>query len=241
MITADTVKKLSTKYQTQPLNVWREYMQHLFLSYYYQHPDSKKVYFKGGTALRIVYKSPRFSEDLDFSTEIHDKEKHHELLLKAVEATRFEGITSVIEEAKETSGGYLAITKFTLPGFPEPVNLKLEASYRGKELKGELQQISSDFIPPYPVSVLDKDQLIDEKIAALLDRQKPRDFYDLYYLLRSGYITTEQKALLSKALPVVEKTKINFKGELGIFLPVSAHPIIKDFKTTLEREIRRYV
>ena len=39
----------------------------IFLSYLYQEPGSEKLLFKGGTALRIVFKSPRFSEDLDFS------------------------------------------------------------------------------------------------------------------------------------------------------------------------------
>lgn len=52
--------------------MWREYFQHLFLSYFYRQEQTDKMYFKGGTALRFLYKSPRFSEDLDFSSAHHD-------------------------------------------------------------------------------------------------------------------------------------------------------------------------
>ena len=239
MITADTVKKLSTKYQTQPLNVWREYMQHLFLSYFYQQPQSKDIFFKGGTALRIVYKSPRFSEDLDFGSTLHDVSEIETALLKTLEAINHEGIKSHIEESKETSGGYLAIVDFELAD--QTVRLRFEASFREHELKGDAQQVSNDFIPPYLINVLDKDQLVGGKIAALLDRKKPRDFYDLYYLLQNGLITVEQKGLLRDVLPLVESTNINFSQELKIFLPVSLWPIIKDFKTVLESAVKRFV
>ena len=67
MITADTIKKMAVALQTTELNIAREYAQHLFLSGFYQQRGTHPVMFKGGTALRIVYNSPRFSEDLDFS------------------------------------------------------------------------------------------------------------------------------------------------------------------------------
>lgn len=157
MISNDTIKKISTKYQTSPLNVRREYMQHLFLSYFYQQPQSKEIFFKGGTALRIVYKSPRFSEDLDFGSTLHDIAEIETAMLKTLDALNYEGIKSRIVESKETSGGYLAIVDFDLAG--EPVRLRFEASFREDQLQGEAQQISNDFIPPYLINVLDKNAL----------------------------------------------------------------------------------
>ncbi|MDI6689725.1 MAG: nucleotidyl transferase AbiEii/AbiGii toxin family protein [Actinomycetota bacterium] len=65
MITKDAIKRFATKAQTSDLNVAREYCQHLFLSYFYQQKGSEKLLFKDGTALKIIYGSPRFSEDLD--------------------------------------------------------------------------------------------------------------------------------------------------------------------------------
>lgn len=67
MIDLETIKILSQKYQIRIDNIIREYFQHLFLSFLYSQKESEDIYFKGGTALKIIYHSPRFSEDLDFS------------------------------------------------------------------------------------------------------------------------------------------------------------------------------
>ena len=68
MIAKESIKKLSLLLRTAEFpNVVREYFQHLFLSYLYSLEGSEKMLFKGGTALRIIYGSMRFSEDLDFS------------------------------------------------------------------------------------------------------------------------------------------------------------------------------
>ena len=48
-------------------NIVREYFQNVFLAKLYTLSEAEKMLFKGGTALRILYGSPRFSEDLDFS------------------------------------------------------------------------------------------------------------------------------------------------------------------------------
>lgn len=70
MLTQNYIKELATRKQTTELNIRREYLQHLFLSYFYQQPKTESVFFKGGTALRILYGSPRFSLDLDFSSSL---------------------------------------------------------------------------------------------------------------------------------------------------------------------------
>ncbi len=67
MIDAKQVRELADRYQTTADNVIREYFQHLFLAYLYRQKDADHLLFKGGTALRIVWQSPRFSEDLDFT------------------------------------------------------------------------------------------------------------------------------------------------------------------------------
>jgi predicted nucleotidyltransferase component of viral defense system len=68
MIETETLENIAKKEQTAVFpNIIREYIQHLFLTELYQLSGSEKLLFKGGTALRIVYHSPRFSEDLDFS------------------------------------------------------------------------------------------------------------------------------------------------------------------------------
>lgn len=47
--------------------VVREFREVLFLKDLMESPHGKNLVFKGGTALRPAYGSPRFSEDLDFA------------------------------------------------------------------------------------------------------------------------------------------------------------------------------
>ena len=239
MIANDTLLTLSTKYQTTELNVHREYMQHLFLSYFYQQPQTNEIYFKGGTALRIVYGSPRYSEDLDFGSTLHDIDEIENAVLATLVEVQREGIASTIIESKKTSGGYLAIIDFMLD--QTNVRLRIEASFREKKLESETETIFGDFVPPYIINVLAQEQLVDGKLAALLDRKKPRDFYDLYFLLQKGFISVKQKGLMKQVLPLVEQTDINFTQEIKQFLPQSQWHIIKDFKTVLERAVKRFV
>src|SRR4030042_4590178 len=68
MIAQETIQKLATQQQTSEFpNIVREYFQNLFLSQLYKIEGAENILFKGGTALKIIYGSPRFSEDLDFS------------------------------------------------------------------------------------------------------------------------------------------------------------------------------
>lgn len=67
MLNIENLEQFAKLKQTDVENAVREYYQHLFLSFLYQHPGSENLLFKGGTALRIIFQSPRFSEDLDFT------------------------------------------------------------------------------------------------------------------------------------------------------------------------------
>jgi predicted nucleotidyltransferase component of viral defense system len=81
--------------------------------------------------------------------------------------------------------------------------------------------------------------LVQEKLQALMSRRKPRDFYDLYFMLRAGLISLEQKQLLAQILPIVETADIDFRQELEVFLPQDHQAVIRDFKSNLTAEIKR--
>jgi len=239
MVTQDQIRKFATKYQTSELNVMREYLHHLFLSYFYGQPKTSEIYFKGGTALRIVYKSVRFSEDLDFSTNQEDIPGIEDCLLEVLAKIGKENVAATLREAKTTTGGYLSTIDFVL--FGQVVPVQLEISFREKENRGELLIIASDFIPPYTAVVLIEDQLIAQKMRALRARRQPRDFYDLYFILRKRLPIPDKKIILPEALKALQTTDINFENELKQFLPKSQWAIIRDFKQVLEREIQRFV
>jgi predicted nucleotidyltransferase component of viral defense system len=241
MISKSAIQKFADKYQTSELNVRREYFQHLFLSLFYQQKDMDKVYFKGGTALRLVYNSPRFSEDLDFDSPLPNIGAIENAVVATLSEAQRDGIDTDLDEAKETTGGYLATMRFIAAD--EVVPLRIEISFRDKKKKGDIFMVKSDLFQDYAITCLSQEQLVDGKISALLARRKPRDFYDFYFLLRHSMLpnNVNKKELFHNVLDALHTSDPSFDTELKGFLPKSQHMIIRDFKTTLEREIKRYV
>jgi len=176
---------------------------------------------------------------LDFSTTLQHVDPLEEALLTTLKEIELEGIHAEIQEAKKTTGGYLAIVVFTIG--TDKVIIRLEVSLREGDKRGVVETIVSDFIPPYTITALAKNQLVGEKMQALLTRKKPRDFYDLYYMIRANMITPEEKSILPQAMKVVQATTVNFDRELKQFLPKSQRSVIREFRVNLEREIKRFL
>lgn len=237
MLSFAYLQQLTTKYQTSDINVYREYAQHLLLSYLYQKPATDNLYFKGGTALRLLHRSPRFSEDLDFDATVHTRSVWEKALEETLIDISHEGIEVDIEESKITSGGYLGIV--ILKNINEPITIHLEISFRKEGIAGEVFTVENDFVTPYPIKSLATKQLVEGKFRALFDRQKARDFYDIYYLLRANLVSLNQKKELWKVKQLLVKNPLNFERELSLFLPKSQGLIIRDFRNTLTREIER--
>lgn len=237
MLTEEQIKELAVKLRSNFVNVAREYIQNLFLNIFYAQDGSDSIFFKGGTALRILYRSPRFSEDLDFSTPKINRSLLDDLLQETMLGLEQEGLRVELQESALTSGGYLG--EITCKIGSSQIGMALEISGRKKNASGQITIVENPYIPTYSLISLKKEELIAEKIEALLNRKKPRDFYDLYFMLRANLMP--EKRVLKEIKPLVEKTKIYFKKELMEFLPIDQHRIIKDFKALLLNEIKRYV
>jgi len=240
MLSILSLEKYTKQFQTSIDNIVREYCQHLFLSYFYQEPSSEKLLFKGGTALRIILESPRFSEDLDFSAFNIKHPEIEKIIANTLTNIEKSGLLVDIEESKKTSGGYLAIIIFKLENYVSKI--QIEISLRsGKKISGTRSIIHNSFTPAYTLVHLNMEDLIGEKIEALLNRKKPRDFFDYYYLLTGNYAIAKEKSNLKKVLSVLEKSKIDFRSELRRFLPVSQAQHMKDFKNLLIDKINNYI
>lgn len=141
MLTSSQIKSLATKLQTTEYNITTEYSQHLFLSHLYKLNCSENLLFKGGTSLRIIFESPRFSEDLDF-TGINLSSKNIEnLILESLNNISYAGIEVNLEEAKKTSGGYLSKIHFNWLGYSS--SIQIEISLRKQSAEKEVFVISS--------------------------------------------------------------------------------------------------
>ncbi len=248
MISRDTVIALATKLQTSETNIAREYCQHVFLRAFYQQKNATLLCFKGGTAIRLVYKSPRFSEDLDFEhgrKTLHDFMKRdvttiEDLLMETAVTIQKSNISINIKEAASTSGGYLTNVTFRL--HERPIDILTEFSLRGgQKTNGVLAIVTSDFFPTYTVITLPQERIIEGKLHALLSRKKPRDFFDLYYVLRANLLPVSQRSTLKKVIALIPQKPEFFTKELTEFLPSSFHGLLKDFPRFLTQEIKRFL
>ncbi|MDP2921766.1 MAG: nucleotidyl transferase AbiEii/AbiGii toxin family protein [Candidatus Omnitrophota bacterium] len=250
MITQDTVKKLAVQYRTSEFpNIVREYFQHLFLSQLYRLEKSDNLLFKGGTALRIIYGSPRFSEDLDFSIfrveQYVQKEFIEDLFASVLAEIEKTGIKVELgPKPGATAEGYYGDATFHINNYDyQPISVSINISARnGRDVKGEVDSVANDFVSTYNIFHLSQELLVDEKVFdALLRRGKARDFYDLYFIMRKGLLSAEQKAQLNGKKDEIIKSseKVDFYAELSVFLPQDQQAIIRDFKNNLVNELNR--
>lgn len=233
------LQNYAVKAQTSLDNVLREYVQHLFLKSFFSQKESQNFLFKGGTALRLVFESPRFSEDLDFSGS-KNSNTYEKVLEKTLVELSIQGMKVDINESKSTSGGHLAVIEVDL--FGQKVEIQNHLSFRPKQkLLKENVLIASDIVPSYNLCLLNRKLLVAEKLTALLDRAKARDFFDLYYILRKDSlrlllkITNSQREKIYKLMAEFAKDKLAF--ELKRFLPQSFWSVIKDLPNALEKEL----
>jgi len=169
----------------------------------------KNLLFKGGTALRLAYDSPRFSEDLDFSlTENVEYERFREVISSV--AANFPEIKIADVYSKFYTLYAKLQTKDSLLAHRFPI--KVEVSKRKREETWEIKTLTS---PTTNIQVICKvqtlEQITKDKLSAIKTRSKPRDFFDLWYI----YNLTRSP----KKLPRAEIGEMKFKAELRKFLP----------------------
>ncbi|MBN1373776.1 nucleotidyl transferase AbiEii/AbiGii toxin family protein [Candidatus Dojkabacteria bacterium] len=185
MITQEQVKEFAGRYKINESIVLREFVQITFLKELYEQKFSEKIFFKGGTAIRLLYGGKRFSEDLDFTVNLPEKEftaRINSLFKSLNKKYPFE-----FKERKTLAGKTYLLTA-SHPFFKNKIFVKLDFSLR----ENVLQPVKNILKTEYPivfggfVRSLSKDEIIAEKIRAILSRDKPRDLYDLWILQELG-------------------------------------------------------
>ncbi len=158
-------------------------IQKTILGYFGNTPDSEQFYLTGGTALAYFYLKHRKSNDLDFFTSIPEiiTPFSHQL-----EAT-FKAQGMSVERRR----GFHSFVEFFIRKDSEStiVQLALDSAFR---FEPTLQ------FPEYPR--LKVDSLVDiasNKLLALFGRAAPRDFIDVYFLVKKNRFSPDE--LMDKA------------------------------------------
>jgi len=178
-------------------NVAREYLQARILGALQRAGAMIPLAFHGGTALRFLYGSPRYSEDLDFALERAGEQYNFRAYLRAVHAEfEAEGYTVTLKVSDQKTV-HSAFVRF--PGLPYELGL---SPHRDEVLA---VKIEVDTNPPAGAGLTttvirrhvmlqlqhhDRASLFAGKLHALLQRPytKGRDLYDLlWYLSDPGW------------------------------------------------------
>jgi len=145
----------------------------------------KGIYFKGGTALnKIFLNHVRLSEDLDFSLARNEKEVKEDISKILIGSSFIKEIT----EGKNVNGFLRMILK--CQSELGESNIFIDLNKRAKLAlpfeEHEINHFYYPFIPKFSIKTIAKEELIAEKIAAAIGRNKPRDHYDIYMILKKG-------------------------------------------------------
>lgn len=159
-----------------------DYYQHYILSKLYHKFNT--IYFKGGTALQKCYNIKRFSEDLDFNYEKLDIKK----IISFIGNT----FDSKIFDYNETEFGVSFSIRFKgiLYAGDKRTMCKISFDFREGDiytepLKKIIRPVYAD-IDNYFLLALSQEEILAEKVRAIMTRYRARDVYDLNELLIEG-------------------------------------------------------
>jgi len=196
MLTRAQIQRLAQRHGIGLQAQERDYLQHLLLFSLYSRTQS--LTFKGGTALRIVYGGNRYSEDLDFNGPPQTDEV--QVAWEQVTAALLDfGVPAQMRNSWLSETGFSFDVSYQGPLYDGrdrskgkvwvDVNLRQEAT----ETRRELVSPEYDDLRPFVVTVLTREDLLAEKVRALLVRGKPRDAYDIWLMARQGLVIDQER------------------------------------------------
>ena|SRR3990167_9077221 len=217
----EEAEKLSQEQKIDITQIVREEWEIKILKVLFDSLLGKKIYFKGGTALRLAYGSPRFSEDLDFTQIKSISKKDTDDFLVKIKSTYPE-----IDLNDYMDKFYTLLLEFKIKEeyLPRSFSIKIEISKRQTK-----QYIFSLFLLTSRTTNLQVlanveniESIYEEKLLAIKTRSKPRDLFDLWF------ISQKQKMILPRNLPKLRKNFL--RQELNRFLPKNYQDLVKQLE-----------
>lgn len=211
MLTRAQIQRLAQRQRVGMQVQERDYLQHLLLLALTNH--SQGLVFKGGTALRLVYRGARFSEDLDFNvaagaTNLASVAALRGLWQQVIEDLAGFGVLAEQRNEWEGEAGYSLDVSYQGPLYDGrdrskgKVRVDISRRFEPVETQRDLVHSEYDDVRPFVVTVLTPEHLLAEKVRALVVRAKPRDLYDVWLLLGQG-VPLEQ-ALVERKLALYD-------------------------------------
>ena len=175
--------------------ILREYLQVLILKELYRLESGKKFCFTGGTYLRLVHQTKRFSEDLDFNAAGLMKAEFEKTLDRIWESLKKNGINAQLGFGHWQN---LWVAELTFPDVEHVYGVVSRYSKKaGIVIKVEVNRprwkiqpealVIQGFGEMYPAMCTQRGALFADKIDALLKKNRARHLFDLMFMLGSKY------------------------------------------------------
>lgn len=211
MLTKEQIAKIAYQNHVSLGIQERDYLEHLLLFLLYT--KTQAFIFKGGTALRVAYNFNRYSEDLDFNSQLPANEIKALLTDTVNDYLGLFGITAEFrrikifkENGERSLTGEVSYQGPLYVGKPAGKGkVRIDVSLRGEKVKTQKVVINHkyDDINQFILSVLTLEEIFAEKVRALMVRGKPRDLYDVWVLL--GAKVKVDKARINQKLKLYQK------------------------------------
>ena len=233
--------------------ILREYFQYKILDLIYRSKYSDRFIFLGGTALKIVYGNPRFSEDLDFDNSGISQDEFDDLTNSIKKGLEAEGYKIEVRNVfKRASRCYLKILgvlyelKLT-EHKDEKILIQLDTVFQQPDYVAK-DYLLQKFDVFRWIKVAPMDIILSKKIVTVAGRKraKGRDFFDIVFLFSKTkpnykYLDTElgikNKEQLKKKLRKITRN-LDFRALAQDVEPFLFDPSQKDrvlyFKKFLE-------
>ena len=187
------------------------------------------IAFKGGTALKLFYDLPRYSEDIDYDSlpGVSPQDTPQELIniIKGLCAKKKWEITD------DAVKFYTLLVELRFRGPDRNFHIKIEISTREKELKTAILSLRG-----VPVVTLEPSFLMTEKLLSFLDRQAGRDFFDSWFILKSAYPLDE--AIIKAAFG--NRAEF-FEAMLNTIKKADSKKILRDTGKLLKQDYRNWI
>ncbi|MBN1954818.1 MAG: nucleotidyl transferase AbiEii/AbiGii toxin family protein [Anaerolineae bacterium] len=201
MISSAEISKLAHRLGVGDRAIEKDYVLSWLLAAIAASDLRSALIFKGGTALkRCYYADYRFSEDLDFTL---CGDLSHDDVARAFEALfpwlgRQANLTCALRSAEQNVFGSTTL----LVDYVGPLRARLGSrTLKVDVTRGELllhPPVERPLAAPYSdypanatLLAYSLEEILTEKLCALIGRTEPRDLYDVYWLLERGDVKPE--------------------------------------------------
>ncbi len=211
MISKEELNRIASQTGLHLYQQEKDYLLKLFLYFYYK--NYHDAVFKGGTCLKYLLGLDRFSEDLDFNIkDVKKFQMHVHTIIKKMNMLGMNYYFIKEEKFKDSYTCTIGVEGPLFTGVKQTQNkFRIDAGYRTGTFKNPEWKL---FKSEYPETtdnilalVMNFEELLAEKIVALLNRKKGRDLYDVWFMLHAG-IPLNQELLKKKAGK--ERMKLDF-------------------------------